>query len=99
MINVSNNQAVCEGEDVTLFCEAKGKPDPTVNWARVLENGSDSEVLYTGEQLVLSNIDRSANATYRCAAYNGVGKSVNETMDLLVQSMSYAVFRNVFLLF
>jgi len=45
----------------------------------VLDNGSDSNVLFTGEQFVLDN-NRSSTGTYRCTADNGIGTAPNRTI-------------------
>ena len=45
----------------------------------MLENGSDSNVLHTGEQFVLDN-NRSSIGTYGCTAYNGIGTAPNRTI-------------------
>ena len=45
----------------------------------MLDNGSDSDVLFTGEQFVADN-NRSSTGTYRCTAYNGVGTAPNRTI-------------------
>ena len=66
--NVSNDQVVCEGSLVTLSCSATGRPTPTITWTKVEDNGTDSAPLLpvVDRKYVLSNIQRSANGTYRC---------------------------------
>ena len=82
----SNDQDVCEGSMVTLYCNATGKPAPNINWTRVWENGTDSEqLLVVDGSYVMSNIKRSSNGTYRCTAYNGVGDPVNHTVKVIVR--------------
>ena len=68
LTHVSCDQTVREGSNTTLFCEGTGKPTPNITLTRVLENGSDGEIL---PQLEFSNITRSASGTYRCTAQNG----------------------------
>ena len=45
----------------------------------MLDNGSDSSDLDTGEQFELDN-NRSSVGTYRCTAYNGIGTAHNHTI-------------------
>jgi len=79
--SVSDGQDVVEGgPNITLECIAIGEPGPpNITWTRVLDNGSDSNVLFTGEQFVLAN-NRSSTGTYRCTAFNGIGTAPNLTI-------------------
>jgi len=77
---VSDNQTAVEGHpSITLECTAIGEPPPNINWTRVLDNGSDSNVLFTGEQFVLDS-NRSSIGTYRCTAFNGIGSAPNHSI-------------------
>ena len=69
-INVSGDQTVLEGSHTTLFCEATGRPTPNITLTRVLEDGSDSEVLPQGSTWNFPNINRTTSGTYRCTAEN-----------------------------
>jgi len=60
-------------------CTAIGEPPPNIAWTRVLDNGSDSSVLFTGEQFDLGN-NRSSSGTYRCTASNGIRTAPNRTI-------------------
>ncbi|XP_020629982.1 neural cell adhesion molecule 2-like isoform X2 [Orbicella faveolata] len=64
------DQTVCEGTNTTLFCEATGKPTPSITLIRVLKDGSDGEVLPQGPTSSFSNINRTASGIYRCTAKN-----------------------------
>jgi len=78
--NVSDNQTVTQGDpSITLVCTAIGEPPPNITWTRVLDNGSDSNVLFTGEQFVLDS-NRSSSGIYRCTASNGIGTAPNRTI-------------------
>jgi len=84
--NVSDDQDVLEGAapSITLRCIANiGVPTPSINWTRVFDNGSDSDVLFTGEQFVLDN-NRNSTGTYRCTAFNGIGTAPNRTIAVNV---------------
>ena len=90
IVNVSNDQVACEGSLVTLSCNATGKPTPNISWTKVEDNGTDSAPLppLVGGKYVLSNIQRSANGTYRCTADNGVGTPDNRTVSVKVECKS-----------
>ena len=71
------------GPAINLTCTADGEPAPNITWTKVLANGNDSHVLFTGEQFILPN-NRANDGTYRCKASNGVGSSVNHTIIVTV---------------
>ena len=76
----SNNQTVNEGSNLTLFCNATGKPAPNIAWTRV----SEDEVLFAGNPWHIVNINRTYSGTYRCNADNGVPSPVNGTISINV---------------
>ena len=83
---MTSDQFVHEHSDVTLSCNATGKPEPNITWTRVWENGTDSGALQSKDgYLVMANISRSSNGTYRCTAFNGVGEPVNQTVKVIVR--------------
>lgn len=75
---------------MTLSCNATGKPTPNICWTKVEDNGTDSALLLPAVEgkYVMSNIQRSANGTYRCTADNGVGAPVNRTVRVKVECKS-----------
>ena len=74
----SGNQTKREGSDVTLFCDASGKPIPNVTWT--MENSYDGKDLFIGSPWIIKNVSRNDTGTYRCTAYNGIGKQVNRLL-------------------
>jgi len=70
LINVSRDQTVLEGSNTALVCKATGKPTPNITLTRVLEDGSDGEVLPQGPTWNFPNINRATSGTYRCTAKN-----------------------------
>ena len=74
---------------ITLRCSADGNPGPNVSWTRVFDNGSDSDVLFTGNQYVINN-NRNNAGTYRCKADNGIG-AINQTIYVAV-NCKYSAF-------
>ena len=90
----SPDQVVVEGDPamITLSCSADGNPVTTVNWTKEFDNGSDSDVLFTGNSYVISN-NRNNAGTYRCKADNGIG-AINQTIRVTV-NCKYSAFRSV----
>ena len=84
MITRAPGQVVLEGDSaITLTCTADGEPAPNITWTKVFADGSDSDVLFTGEQFNLPN-NRISDGTYRCKASNGIGNDVNHTVNVVV---------------
>ena len=85
--NISGDPIVGKGgRNITLTCTANGFPTPNITWTQVFDNGSDSNVLFTGqsgEPFVLLN-NRNNAGTYRCTANNGIGSAVNHTVSVTV---------------
>ncbi len=71
LINVSGDKTVHEGSSMTLLCKATGRPTPNITWTKVLEDGSNSEILSHGPTWDFPNINRTASGTYRCTADSG----------------------------
>ena len=83
---MTSDQDVCEHSEVTLSCNATGKPEPNITWTRVWENGTDSGELQSVDgYLVMADISRSSNGTYRCTAFNGVEEPVDQTVKVIVR--------------
>ena len=84
LTNVSRDQIVREDSDMQLLCEATGVPTPTITWIRVLEDGSNSEILHQGQTWDFPNISRTDSGTYRCTADNGLGNPVSHKVKVNV---------------
>ena len=86
MIDQSPSSAVVvEGENVTLYCNATGKPPPNITWTK---DGSTT-VLSQGEMYNLVNIQRQTAGGYICTAWNGVGQPNNATATVTVHCKCY----------
>ncbi|KAL9964689.1 hypothetical protein ACROYT_G028364 [Oculina patagonica] len=81
---VSGDQNVHEGTNMTLICEATGKPTPNITWTRVQKDGSNSEAVHQGPTWDLPSINRTASGTYRCTADNGFGNSARHEIKVNV---------------
>ncbi|XP_023669344.1 cell adhesion molecule 1 isoform X4 [Paramormyrops kingsleyae] len=67
-----------EGENLELTCQAKGKPQPqNINWVKV-DDDVPSHAVITGTDLLIENLNKSYNGTYRCVASNSVGESYDD---------------------
>ena len=78
------NQTVLEGTNVTLHCNASGKPTPNITWTK---DGSQA-VLFLGDIYGFVNVQRQNAGDYTCTAWNGVGRQSNATATVNVQCES-----------
>ena len=74
-IEISNKVLIAvEGGNVSLSCNASGKPAPVITWIQV--QVGDSEVLAQGSSISVVNITRPGTPDtmiqYQCTASNGV---------------------------
>ena len=69
---------------MTLFCEASGKPTPSITWTRMLEDGSSGHKLHHGPTWHVASINRTVSGAYRCTAYNGIGNTVSHKVKVNV---------------
>jgi len=96
LTNVSRNQTVLEGSNMTFVCEATGRPSPNITWNRVLEDGSNGEVLQQGPAWDFLNINRTASGTYRCTAYNGFGSVTSQAFKVNVVCTYFTCLKHCF---
>ena len=68
---------------ISLTCSADGNPASTITWRRVFNNGSDSDLLFTGNLYVI-NSNRNNAGRYRCKADNSIGSAINQTIRVTV---------------
>ncbi|XP_067029796.1 opioid-binding protein/cell adhesion molecule-like isoform X2 [Acropora muricata] len=74
---ISGNQTVTEGGNVTLMCLADGKPTPNITWTRL----SDNRVVNT----TLTDIIKQDAGSYKCTADNGIGNPAIADVRIVVQ--------------
>lgn len=70
---ISPNQTINETDDVTLSCQAKGIPSPTITW---LKADDEKKNLSSSSELSLKNINRDQDGLYLCIANNRAGKAI-----------------------
>lgn len=85
LTNVSSDQTVREGSNMMLVCEATGRPDPKITWTRVVEDGSNSEVLHNATTWNFANINRTISGTYCCTADSGYGNLASHEVKVNVK--------------
>ncbi|XP_028323063.1 neurotrimin isoform X3 [Gouania willdenowi] len=80
IINLSTDVVVNEGSNVTLLCQASGKPDPSISW-RLISSAGD--LASDDEYLEIPSISRQRAGTYECLAVNDID-TVAQTVDITV---------------
>ncbi|XP_066025226.1 hemicentin-2-like isoform X2 [Pocillopora verrucosa] len=75
---ITQDQKVTEGDNLTLTCNASGMPQPKVSW---IKPGGQRQY---GHMLEFTNINRSQAGEYKCEASNECGNAT-ETATIDVQ--------------
>ena len=83
------NQTVIEGTNTTFHCTATGNPTPTITWMK------DGKSVAEGHTLSFET-SRNDSGKYWCLATNGLGESINTTVNLDVQCKLVKNLRKVF---
>ena len=82
------NEAVIEGQNVTLSCNASGFPLPTVYWVKT----SNADRINKTE-LLFTNISRSDAGEYKCVASNQCNTSTElAEVDVLCKFIAIVFF-------
>ncbi|XP_015258055.1 PREDICTED: opioid-binding protein/cell adhesion molecule homolog isoform X2 [Cyprinodon variegatus] len=80
IINLSRDLVVNEGSNVTLLCQAGGKPEPSISWKFI---SSPGDLASDDELLEISSISRQRAGVYQCTAVNDIDTDV-QTVDITV---------------
>ncbi|XP_061607245.1 protein CEPU-1-like isoform X3 [Phyllopteryx taeniolatus] len=80
IINLSRDIVVNEGANVTVLCQANGKPQPSVSWKLISSSG---DLATDDEYLEIPSITRHRAGTYECTAVNDIDTDT-ETIDITV---------------
>ncbi|XP_034864853.1 neural cell adhesion molecule 1 isoform X7 [Mirounga angustirostris] len=67
------------GQSVTLVCDAKGFPEPTMSWTKdgeQIENEGDEKYVFSDDssELTIRKVDKNDEAEYVCIAENKAGE-------------------------
>ncbi|XP_077596807.1 neurotrimin isoform X3 [Stigmatopora nigra] len=80
IINMTRDIVVNEGTNVTMLCQANGKPEPSITWKLISSSGG----LATDDKyLQIPSITRNRAGTYECTAVNEIDTDV-KTVDITV---------------
>ena len=77
IVQITQDQNVTEGHNVTLMCNVSGIPLPMVSWMT-----PDSQHV-SGYKLEVTNINRTQVGEYKCEASNECGNAT-ETANIIV---------------
>ena len=84
----ADNPTVIQGDNVEVYCNVTGIPDPTVIWTKV--QGAETT---EGRLLNISNISRDQAGEYRCTPKNTCGEeSTVVNIDVLCKN---SIFKNL----
>ena len=75
---------VTEGANATLYCNATGNPAPSIVWIR----GSTGLVVSSNNMLTIEAIKRNESGSYKCRAWNGIGKNSTNSCTVDVHCKS-----------
>ena len=79
------------GDNVTLFCNATGNPEPSISWTidgLTVNTTLHPRIILTSDnkQLTVRNVSRTVfSHEYRCQANNSVGTITSDAASLNVQ--------------
>ena len=79
---ITQDQNITEGHNVTLSCQVSGVPAPTVSW---IKPGGQR---HNGHMLEVTHINRTQDGKYKCEASNECGNSTKTaTIDVQCKYM------------
>ena len=84
------SQTTSEGSNVTFSCVASGVPEPSLSWTingTAINVTADPRINLTadGQQLTVTNVNRTDSGEYICLASNKVGNVTSTAAKLTVQ--------------
>ncbi|XP_061754024.1 neurotrimin isoform X5 [Nerophis ophidion] len=80
IINLPRDIVVNEGSNVTLMCQADGKPEPLISWKLISSSGDQAT---DDDYLEIPSISRQRAGTYECTAVNNIDTDT-QTVDITV---------------
>ena len=83
----AENKTVQEGDNVGLYCNVTGIPDPTVIWTKMQGGGYNAT---EGKLLNITNVTRAQSGEYICAANNTCGEeSATANINVKCKNISF----------
>ncbi|KAJ8273966.1 hypothetical protein COCON_G00085910 [Conger conger] len=79
--DVSPDVTVNEGGNVSLFCMASGRPEPTISWRHITPLAMKYQA---GEELNISSITRDQAGEYECLAQNDASAPNTKSLRVTV---------------
>ncbi|XP_051902241.1 neurotrimin isoform X1 [Hippocampus zosterae] len=80
IINLERDIVVNEGSNVSVLCQAQGKPEPSISWKLITSSG---DLATDDEYLEIPSITRNRAGTYECTAVNNIDADT-QTIDITV---------------
>ena len=78
---IRGEPTVLEGDNLQLICEASSRVEPKITWTKEKPgNQGNTVVVQEGKVLTITNINRTDAGKFTCTAYNGFGKTENQTV-------------------
>ena len=107
LMEYPKNQLTIEGSNMTFSCIAGGVPSPRISWTingTAINVTANPRINLTadGQQLIVTNVNRTDSGEYRCVASDKVGNVTSMAAKLTVQCKDtkkwsiYLIKRNTF---
>ena len=79
------SQAVTDGNNVTLSCNATGNPSPSISWTKDGSAVNSPRIILSSDnkQLTITNVNSGDSGQYRCVANNSIGAAVTSSAATL----------------
>ena len=98
------SQTTSEGSNVTFSCVASGVPEPSLSWTingTAINVTANPRINLTadGQQLTVTNVNRTDSGEFRCVASNKVGNVTSMAAKLTVQckdTKKWSIYLNTF---
>ena len=84
-----------EGENITLYCNATGNPEPSISWTKdgiSISSNSRISLSDDNKQLTITNVNRKDSGEYRCVAKNRVGNDTSDASTVYVHCKCRTLF-------
>ena len=80
-----------EGQNVTIFCNASGQPQPKVTWLKAVGTLQKGRTTVLKETLTINKVTKSDGGTYICKAENVLGSVSVAALLMIFSPLSFKV--------